>query len=291
MAGVTAAARGGEDPGFVNLYIYHLGNRPKSRFGAFLWLEPHTQACAWWLINSWRIRQYSEGSYHAFANDELLVSAACARSLVESAAALYADTLRLSRIWSACKSEHPSLARPLPAAFSELRAWTYEVIGAGRFDAEGATKTVAERVKRVNVKTHIQKLAKLGFPDLIEDYDWLCNTVHPSLGATFAFSGEVLERVPRTEVLVSFAEHPAASFPDRELDTTIANIIQRASAVALRVATVALDGALRVIDDLGLTTQAPPIATFDYRRRISAPGRNDPCPCRSGRKSKLCIHD
>src|SRR5258708_16042171 len=260
MAGVTAAARGGEDPGFVNLYIYHLGNRPKSRFGAFLWLEPHTQACAWWLINSWRIRQYSEGSYHAFANDELLVS--CARSLVESAAALYADTLRLSRIWSACKSEHPSLARPLPAAFSELRAWTYEVIGAGRFDAEGATKTVAERVKRVNVKTHIQKLAKLGFPDLIEDYDWLCNTVHPSLGATFAFSGEGLERVPRTEVLVSFGGHPAASFPDRELDTTIANIIQRDSAVALRVTTVALDRARRVIEDLVLTTHAPPLANF-----------------------------
>lgn len=47
----------------------------------------------------------------------------------------------------------------------------------------------------MNIQTQIQKLSKLGYAALAEHHDWLFKTVHPSLGATFAFSRRVPEGV------------------------------------------------------------------------------------------------
>src|SRR5437870_5348525 len=62
-------------------------------------------------------------------------------------------------------------------------------------------------------------------------------------------------------------------------------------AVALHTLSVSLDAALRIIDDIGLTTRAPLVAREVYWRNITQSARNDPCPCRSGRKGKRCIHE
>lgn len=52
-----------------------------------------------------------------------------------------------------------------------------------------------------------------------------------------------------------------------------------------------MDAALRVVDDVGLTTGAAELADFDYWRAIKPAARNEPCPCRSGQKAKNCGHE
>lgn len=289
---LEAVFRGSSDPEHVALYAYRAAH-PNPPFGAFLWLEPHSQLTTWWLINLWRLRQFSSGAHRAFTEDEQLVAAGAARGLLETAATLYGDTLTLADIWARCKQYPPTYNAPVPEAFSDLREFTYEVLGAGRFDTRGRIKEVAEAVSRTNVKTHIQRLEQRGVRGVVEDYDWLCNALHPSVGATFAFAGPLLERSePYHAVRARFAEHPERAFADEadSVDTTITTAIEHAASTALEVALPVLDDSLRVIDDLGLTTQAPELAGFDYWRRVTEPGRNDPCPCRSGNKAKRCSH-
>jgi hypothetical protein len=289
----TAALRHASDPGYTNLFLYEIeAGHPRPPFGAFLWLEPHSQASAWWLINAWRVGQFGSASIEAFERYQLLVAAACTRSLVEAAAALYSDTKKFADVWDACKTTGPSYEYPVPPEFSKLREWCYEVLAGGRFDTDSWAKATAERVKRTSVKTHVDKLAKLGATHVLEDYDWLCNTVHPSMGACFAFTGPYVEREPKIEALITWAQYPRHSFPANDLiDVTIADVIRRASTLALRVARVSLDWALRIIDDIGLTTKAPDLARFESWRQLPAVRRNEACPCRSGRKAKDCLHE
>jgi hypothetical protein len=49
---------------------------------------------------------------------------------------------------------------------------------------------------------------------------------------------------------------------------------------------IMLDQSLRVIDDSGLTTNAPAIGQPAYWRNIRRPVKNANCPCRSGKKVK-----
>ena len=43
---------------------------------------------------------------------------------------------------------------------------------------------------------------------------------------------------------------------------------------------------LRIIDDIGLTTHAPDMASFAYWRQVNQKGQNSMCPCWSGEKGK-----
>jgi hypothetical protein len=71
-------------------------------------------------------------------------------------------------------------------------------------------------------------------------------------------------------------------------DTAIA----RTAILAVDVLEKSLDDALKVIDDIGLTTKAPLMASFAYWRNLVAKreARNASCPCRSGRKVRRCLH-
>lgn len=74
-------------------------------------------------------------------------------------------------------------------------------------------------------------------------------------------------------------------------ERTIQDAITRSAAMSLEVLTGAMDAALRFIDDIELTTHAAEAADFDHWRSSLSAARNDPCPCRSGAKSKRCVHE
>jgi SEC-C motif len=65
---------------------------------------------------------------------------------------------------------------------------------------------------------------------------------------------------------------------------------KRAAILAVDALEKALNAALKVIDDIGSTTKAPKMASFDYWRNLIAKRGSAPCPCRSGRKAKHCLH-
>ena len=81
-----------------------------------------------------------------------------------------------------------------------------------------------------------------------------------------------------------------ASAPKDSDVRDVPEAIARAAILAVDALEKALNAALKVIDDIGLTTKAPKMASFDYWRNLIAKRGSAPCPCRSGRKAKHCPH-
>lgn len=273
--------------GAYHLYRYEVRTPGDvGRIGDVIWLDPHSHISAWLVINAWRVRQLAEQAGRSFADYELVVAGVLTRSLVEAAAALSSDVERLAAAWSACRTNVPSPERPVALEFTTLQNLSAEFLGGGKFKTD-EIKTITDRR---NVLTSVERLSKRGIANLAIEYDWLCNLAHPSFAATFAFAGPVLMRA--TDSKVQYAERPLTAFPgDETIDQTITTNIRSAATKAIRVITVEFDRAVRLLDDIGLTTQAPRLAAADYWRRLVAGGRNDRCPCRSGHKVKVCRHE
>jgi hypothetical protein len=77
---------------------------------------------------------------------------------------------------------------------------------------------------------------------------------------------------------------------ERMVAETIETALVRSASLAVDVLTRTLDDALKIIDDVALTTGAPRMASFSYWRKLTQKGQNSLCPCRSGRKVKHCLH-
>jgi hypothetical protein len=75
-----------------------------------------------------------------------------------------------------------------------------------------------------------------------------------------------------------------------DMEITIDKALARSAVLAVAVLLDTLDAALRIIDDIALTTGAPTMASFSYWRMVSQKSRNASCPCRSGKKAKNCSH-
>lgn len=254
--------------------------------GTVLWLDPHSHISAWLVINAWRIRQLADQAARSFAEYELVAGGVLTRALVEAAAALSSDIERLTAAWSACRTHVPTPTWPVSRDFTPLQNLSAELLGGGKFKTDDF-KPITDRR---NVLTSVERLAKRGIASLAVEYDWLCNLAHPSFAAMFAFAGPLLTR--GSDGKVHYAERPLEAFPDDEtIDDTITSKIRRGASQSLRLATIEFDRGVRLLDDIGLTTKAPQLAATDYWRRLVAGGRNDRCPCRSGRKVKVCRHE
>ena len=276
-----------KESGAYHLYMYQVrtpGDR--GRIGDILWLDPHSHVSAWLVINAWRVRQLSDQAAVSFAAYELLTAGVLTRALVEAAAALSSDVERLAAAWSVCRTNVPSPELPVSLEFTRLHRLVTEFLAGGKFK----TQDFKPITDRRNVLTAVERLGKRGIANLAVEYDWLCNLAHPSFAATFAFAGPVV--MGRTDSWLRYAEHPLEAFLDNDqIDDTIVTVLRSAAAQSLKLFTMEFDRAVRVLNDIALTTQAPRLAANDYWRRLVAGGRNDRCPCRSGRKVKVCRHE
>jgi hypothetical protein len=263
----------------------------------FRFVEIHGRVVVWWLLYAWRSRELmSAVAAHA---DDLhpIAAAACARSLVETAAALWVDARKLESAWREAKAagSHAMTDRSL-ARSKPLLAWLNEVQFGGKFDDKAAPETKAAfgSISRTNVLGPVEKLAKVTDGDLQTDYQLLCNVVHPSLGTTLAYGAPPMKHSTGTHSILWFSGLPleVVELGDgrREAERTVQTAIAMTSTVALTVVRVVLDQALKVVDDIGLTTGAPQVAAFPYWRALRPAPRNEDCPCRSGMKAKRCRH-
>ena len=147
-------------------------------------------------------------------------------------------------------------------------------------------------IQRTNVLTQIEKLTRATDPLLHADYQVLCNVVHPSVGGTLSFSSVFFLHETSAYAWNLFT-HFSTSVRQGEIVTIQAMVqesLVRTAVIAVAILVGTLDDALRLVDDVGLTTGAPALATRDYWRKIVPMGRNEPCPCRSGLKVKKCSH-
>ena len=266
----------------------------EARF-AFPFVEIHSRLIAWWLCYAWRARQLSSALAVLSDGDQTIAAAACSRALVETAAALWVDARKLESIWALTKAGGPPESDTDALVRREsLVAWLDEVQFGAKFDDRASeAKAIFGKVSRTNVLGPVEKLAKTTDGDLQTDYQWLCNTVHPSIGTTFAFSAPPLVDQTGTHSLIYFSGVPIEIRSESgviEAERTVQTAIGLASMTALRVLAVVLDDALRIVDDVGLTSGAPALADFHYWRALRPAERNQECPCRSGKKAKRCHH-
>ena len=70
-----------------------------------LYVEVHSRLVSWWLTNAWRSEQLARAAWKLGDSEQIVPAAACARSLLETAAAFWVDGRKLSELWRAVKVE------------------------------------------------------------------------------------------------------------------------------------------------------------------------------------------
>lgn len=79
--------------------------RNSSRPSDFLFVEAHSQLIAWWLASAWRSDQLARAIWMLGDEWLLIPASACARSLLETAAAFWNDGGKIHAAWAHCKDE------------------------------------------------------------------------------------------------------------------------------------------------------------------------------------------
>ena len=276
-----------------------------------LFIEVHSRLVLWWLVNAWRSRQLAEATWQLADSLKFVPAAACARSLIETAASFWVDARKVCELWSGTKIDY-STHGPSVSHRDALMLELNKLLWGSKFnDKVPHLEKAYGRVQRTNVLSQIDKLARATDSPLQEDYQWLCNAVHPSIGGMLAFAAPIMGYSTESFAFQWVSERPVTFLPigagggdahvlfDTALSkrgakdvrqTTIQDAIARSATLAVNVLERTLDDALRVIDDVGLTTRAPTMASFTYWRNIERKSGNQECPCRSGKKAKRCLH-
>jgi hypothetical protein len=256
-------------------------------------IDTHSRLIAWWLTTFWRSLDLAQSTWELTDAHRVISAAACSRALLETSAAFWCEAKELADIWREIKLRGIHTESALQD-WRELNNWVWQTTYGAKFNsrAPDLAKQWAN-LPRTNVLTYIDKLAKsFSNMDLQTQYQWLCNTVHPSCGGTFAMSTPLVSHVSETHAFAWFAPFP--TYTESQAGQTSERRVQEAIAtsaiVAVRVLAQTLDDSLRIIDDLGLTTGVPKMATFHYWRQLQVATKRQRCPCRSGLTFEKCNH-
>lgn len=277
-----------EQPGGLLFALPVPESAPKSGGSDFLFVDTHSAMVDWWLLTAWRVG----GLVDALDGQaDPIVAATIARSLLESAAALWGDAKRVHELWSTAKDE-------VVASGHAVSAWAtlwreLEVITDGSKFTDGAAQAKATwgSFQRRNVLNEIQSLQKATDVDVVATYEWLCNIVHPSVGTMILHSDLWFHHVSGTHRVRTTRRKNLADALRTSSDRSAVLAIAEGGTFAVEVVTIALDSVLRVIDDVSITCDVASYSKFESWRKTRASGqRNLPCPCRSGRKAKACSH-
>jgi hypothetical protein len=256
-------------------------------------IDTHSRLIAWWLTTLWRSLDLAQSTWELTDAHRVISAAACSRALLETSAAFWCEAKDLADKWRDIKVRGISTDSAL-RDWRTLNDWIWQTTYGARFDSR--TPDLATQwtsLERSNVQTFIDKLAQ-SCPDvdLHTPYQWLCNTVHPSCGGTFAMSTPLLPHASDTHAFAWYApfptytESPAGETAERRVQESIA----MCAIIAVRVLAQTLDDLLRIIDDMGLTTGAPKMASFKYWRQLQVATKRQGCPCRSGLSFEKCHH-
>ena len=260
----------------------------------FPFIEVHSVLVAWWLTAAWRTRQLTEAATALSEHAQTVAAASCVRALVETAAQLWVDARKLADAWREIKLEGtPITDGDAYRRRTQLMAVLNEVLLGSKFDEKvPGLKATYGRVQRKNVLGSIEKLAKVVGPQFQEDYQWLCNTVHPSLGNYLAFSSPMMRHDTGTHILTSFHGWPLSIERGEEKysERSIQEAVGRAHEQSALVLRDVLDAGLQLVDDVGLTTQAPKMSMMSYWRDLVVDDTQQLCPCRSGKRGYRCRH-
>lgn len=135
----------------------------------------------------------------------------------------------------------------------------------GKFDEKApALQATYGRIKRSNVLTAVDKLSRAFGPPR------LCNVVHPSVGNHLSFASPFVGHESGTHIVGWFSAGSLAvvSGDVTKRQEAVSTAIQRTIDRSAKVLLATGDDALRVLDDVALSTRAAEIATFAYWRAV-----------------------
>jgi len=271
-----------------------VGHRISAQHAASaLYVEVHSRLVSWWLVNAWRTKQLASATWSLGDSDQIIAAAACARSLLETAAAFWVDSRKIGEIWRSIKADTATQGIKL-RHWQDMTTQIWQMMWGAKFDQKVPDLAKAyAALPRTNVLSLIEKFQRATSQPVQRDYQWLCNAVHPSIGGMLAFSSPIMAHTTKAcafQFVAPFGTH-IESNGEIDAETTIQAAIASAATTAVTAMRETLDASLRVVDDIALTTGAPKMASFEYWRKISQRSRSGICPCRSGRKAKNCLHD
>ena len=258
-------------------------------------VEVHQAMVVWWLTTVWRARQLLLAAEWAWSNDLIVPAAASARGLAETAAQFHADALKVASRWDALKTA--TTLTDTQSGFGErveLLETLMSSVWGGRFDdkAPAWQGTMFGQLSRTNVLSAVDKLARPLGPTWQEDFQLLCNVVHPSVGNFLGFALPIVEHESSSHILLGVSGKSTAietsEGPQHQVAVPLA--VGRTIARSSHVLLVAVRDALRVLDDVALTTRAGKLSVHTYWRAIRVADRQALCPCRSGERAYRCRH-
>lgn len=241
------------------------------------------------LTTLWRAHEYADAFSDAFALGRILTAAACARSLLEGAAAFADSARKIIESWNEFKSSgRPTDIKRVGAFYDEFRNHLHVAQNASRIDG-----LQQHAPKATNVMTLIDKIAKIGGDHIKGTYHWLSDAVHGSFGSTIVYH-VALETFGGGAVLVDHYACDPQTADAIKRGPSLADIIPDEALKAVNFAGELITADLQrmrwLIHDIGLTTEVVFRSTSLYPYHVSAPERNAPCPCGSGKKFKKCVH-
>jgi hypothetical protein len=273
----------------VNNTLRIEGARGFSKAFQALFIEAHSRLITWWLVNAWRSWQLAEATWHLANSMQIVPAAACARSLVETAASVWMEAKELQKMWGEIKADYSKNGLSYEL-YHGLIVYIYKMQWGAKFDNKVPDLNKAyERLPRINVLTQLEKLARATDYPLQRDYQWLCNVVHPSVGGMLAFQAPLMRHetgVCAFQFVCGVPLHIDSISGQTLRETTVQDALARVAVLAVYVLEKTLNDALRIVDDIGLTTKAPKMASFSYWRNLTQGHRKTSCPCRSGKAGK-----
>ena len=152
---------------------------------AFATSDLYMRLGAWWFTQMWRGAELAVGARDAINQWRVVISAACARSLLEGAAYLAAEAPALVDIWDGFKKSGTPTIDRLNGFVRDLNRQVTAFQYASRI---GQGRGRPPPVVSTNAMTYIKKLAKRTTDiDVMETYEWLCDAVHPSFGSATTY--------------------------------------------------------------------------------------------------------
>lgn len=255
----------------------------------FLLFDIHSCLGGWWLSHLWRGADLAEATCGNLEDWKVLPAAACARSLVEGAAAFVVEGEQLLEEWSAFKQ----LGAPNPDAIAKFRKEFGEKLLQMQVGSRVGERTGerATPLKRTNVMTILEKFTKIVGKTVWADYEWLCDAVHPSFGSHTAYvATQGIHRAGTTMAADLARRTDRARVHIAKIDPTVALAV-------LGVFSVSVDallneaGRLRwLIHDFGLTTGVAFCALELSFGAARPPAGAEACLCGSGLRFSACRH-
>jgi len=249
---------------------------------AVVYPEIHMRLVSWWLVHAWRSVDLLQDTLDSLGNWRITSSAVTARAVIEEAGCLADEAIKLTSAWSTAKSiSAVGFTRALA-----VRESLIPMINQAAFGSR--LKRSPTKAQATNVLTYVKKLASATKNEQYAKwYDWLSDAAHPAFGARIALGASPLAHESGAVVVRYYARSPmhleSASGEKIDLPSTIALDAADATIAAGTVICSLLQQALRVVDDVGLTTAASTYTTRQYWRDFKPVRGSRQCPCGRGK--------